>query len=167
MANDVFKAFSSTTRLKMLRILAKKEMHITGLAKELNLSVPVVAKHSKLLERANLIEIRKFGKTHVLGSKIKNMYGMLDELADLHTIDLQKGASILEALKKVSGVELKTVGDKEFVMAIDGEEGLYLYEVNGNSPNSTTEEFKIEEDCNIEWKKLIPVTKKKIFVKIK
>ena len=112
MANDVFKALSSTTRLKMLRILAKKEMHITGLAKELNLSVPVVAKHAKLLERANLIEIKKFGKTHVLDSKIKNMYGMLDELADSHTIDLQKGASILEALKKVSGVELKTVGDK-------------------------------------------------------
>lgn len=167
MDNDVFKALSSTTRLKMLRILANKETHITGLAKELNLSVPVVAKHVKLLERANLIEIRKFGKTHVLGSKIKNMYGMLDELADSHTIDLQKGASILEALKKVSGVELKTVGDKEFVMAIDGEEGLYLYEVNGNSPNSTTEEFKIEKDCTIEWKKLIPVTKKKIFVKVK
>jgi DNA-binding transcriptional ArsR family regulator len=166
MTNDVFKALSSATRLKMLRILAKKEMHITGLARELNISVPVVAKHAKLLERANLIEIRKFGKTHVLGSKIKNMYGMLDELADSHTIDLQKGASILEALKKVSGVELKKVGDKEFVMAIDGEEGLYLYEVNGNSPNSTTEEFKIEKDCTIEWKKLLPVTRKKIFVKI-
>ncbi|KPQ41559.1 MAG: transcriptional regulator, ArsR family [Candidatus Methanoperedens nitroreducens] len=71
MANDIFKALSSTTRLKMLRILAKEEMHITGIAKELNLSVPVVAKHAKLLERANLIEIRRFGKTHVLGSKIK------------------------------------------------------------------------------------------------
>lgn len=167
MANDVFRALGSTTRLKMLKILAKKEMHITGLARELNLSVPVVAKHSKLLERAGLIEIRKFGKTHVLGSKIKNMYSMLDELSDSYEVKLQKGASILEALRKVSGVELKTVGDKEFVMAIDGEEGLYIYEVNGNSPNSTTEDFKIEKDCTIEWKKLIPVTRKKIFVKIK
>ena len=167
MANDVFKALSSTTRLKMLKILNKKEMHIAGLARELNLSVPVVAKHSKLLEEAGLIKIRKFGTTHVLGSKIKNMYSLLDELSDSYEVKLQKGASILEALKKVSGVELKTVGDKEFVMAIDGEEGLYIYEVNGNSPNSTTEEFKIEKDCTIEWKKLIPVTKKKIFVKIK
>ncbi len=57
MANDVFKALSSTTRLKMLRILAKKEMHITGLARELNLSVPVVAKHSKLLEKTGLTPI--------------------------------------------------------------------------------------------------------------
>lgn len=162
MANDVFRALGSTTRLKMLKILAKKEMHITGLARELNLSVPVVAKHSKLLERAGLIEIRKFGKTHVLGSKIKNMYSMLDELSDSYEVKLQKGASILEALRKVSGVELKTVGDKEFVMAIDGEEGLYIYEVNGNSPNSTTEDFKIEKDCTIEWKKLIPVTRKSI-----
>ena len=167
MTNDIFKALSSTTRLKMLKILAKKEMHITGLAKELNLSVPVVAKHAKLLGKAGLIEIREFGKTHVLGSKIKNMYSILDELSDSYEVKLQKGASILEALKKVSGVELKTVGDKEFVMAIDGEEGLYIYEVNGNSPSSTTEDFKIEKDCTIEWKKLIPVTRKKIFVKIK
>lgn len=167
MANDVFKALSSTTRLRMLRILAKKEMHITGLARELSLSVPVVAKHAKIMEKAGLIQRRMFGKTHVLGSKIKNIYSMLDELADSHEISLQKGASILEALRKVSGVELRTVGDKEFVMAIDGEEGLYLYEVNGNSPNSTTEEFKIDKDCTIEWKKLIPVTRKKIFIKIK
>ncbi len=142
-------------------------MHITGLARELNLSVPVVAKHAKIMEKAGLIERTKFGKTHVLGSKIKNIYSMLDELADSHEISLQKGASILEALRKVSGVELKTVGNKEFVMAIDGEEGLYLYEVNGNSPNSTTEQFKLEKNCTIEWKKLIPVTRKKIFVKIK
>ncbi len=167
MANDVFKALSSTTRMKMLRILAKKEIHIAGLARELNLSVPVVAKHAKLLEKAGLITVRKFGRTHVLGSKIKNMYSIFDKLADSHEIDLQKGASILEALKKVSGVELKTVGGKEFVMAIDGEEGLYIYEVNGTSPNTTTEEFKIEKDCTIEWKKMIPVTAKKIFVKIK
>ena len=167
MAKDIFKALSSTTRLKMLRILAKKEMHIAGLARELNLSVPVVAKHSKLLEEAGLIKIRKFGKTHVLGSKMKNVYNTLDELADSYEIKLQRGASILEALRRVSGVELKTVGDREFVMAIDGEEGLYIYEVNGNSSNSTTEEFKIEKDCTIEWKKLIPVTRKRISVKIK
>ncbi len=167
MTNDIFKTLSSTTRLKMLKILNKKEMHIAGLARELNLSVPVVAKHAKLLEKAGLVEIRKFGKTHVLGSKIKNMYSALDELSDSYEVKLQKGTSILEALRKVSGVELKTVGDKEFVMSIDGEEGLYLYEVNGNSPNSTTEEFKLEKDCTIEWKKLIPVTRMKIFVKIK
>lgn len=97
MDNDVFKALSSTTRLKMLRILAKREMHITGLARELNLSVPVVAKHSKLLEKSGLIEIRKFGKTHVLGSKMKNVYNTLDELADSYEIKLHRGASILEA----------------------------------------------------------------------
>lgn len=167
MDNDIFKALSSPTRMKMLKVLAKKEIHIAGLARELKLSVPVVARHAKLLESAGLITRRKFGKSHVLGSAIKNMYGMLDGLADSYEVDLQKGASILEALKKVSGVELKTVGNKEFVMAIDGEEGLYIYEVNGNSPGSTTEEFKVEKDCTIEWKKLIPVTKKKIFVRIK
>jgi len=30
MSNDLFKALSSTTRLKMLKTLAKKEMHVSG-----------------------------------------------------------------------------------------------------------------------------------------
>ena len=38
----------------MLRSLLKKEKHITGLAKELGISVPVTAKHAKILEGAGL-----------------------------------------------------------------------------------------------------------------
>lgn len=166
MANDLFKALSSATRLKMLKLLAKKEMHITGVARELKISVPVVARHASILEKAGLIERKEFGKTHILKCRIANVYGMLDELADSSEISLEKGTSILEALRKVSGIELKKVGDREFVLAIDGEEGFYIYEVNGKPPNTTVEEFKIEKDCTIEWKKLIPVARKRITVKI-
>jgi len=62
MSNDLFKALSSSTRLKMLKILAKKEMHICGLARELNLSAPVVARHAKILETAGLIQRRNLAK---------------------------------------------------------------------------------------------------------
>jgi DNA-binding transcriptional ArsR family regulator len=166
MSNDLFKALSSTTRLKMLRILAKKEMHISGLARELNLSNPVVARHVKILETASLIQRKKFGKTHVLKSKIENMDKLLNSLADTCEVNVPKGASILDTLKKVSGVEVKEVRDKEFVISIDGEQGFYMYEVNGKPPDTTVEEFKIEKDSTIEWKKLVPVTKKRIIVKI-
>jgi DNA-binding transcriptional ArsR family regulator len=166
MGNDLFKALSSTTRLTMLKILTKKEMHIAGLARELNLSVPVVSRHVKVLEREGLIEIKKFGKTHVLKSKIENLDNLLNALADTSEVNVPKGSSILEALKKVGGVEVKEVRDKEFVISIDGEQGFYIYEVNGKPSDTTVGQFKIEKDSTIEWKKLVPVTRKRIFVKI-
>ncbi len=144
MSNDLFKVLSSTTRLKMLKTLAKKEMHISGLARELNLSNPVVARHVKILEREGLIERKGFGRTHVLKFNVKNLHRMFDILTDSCEIELPKGASILDALKKVSGVEMRKVDDKEFVLAIDGEEGFYVYEVDGKCPNATVNEFKID-----------------------
>jgi DNA-binding transcriptional ArsR family regulator len=167
MSNDIFKALSSKTRLKMLKTLAKKEMHISGLARELNLSAPVVARHVKILERGGLIERKNFGRTHVLKCRMENMENMLNALADTCEVNLTNGSSILEALKRVGGVEVKEVRDKEFVISIDGEPGLYMYEVNGKPPDTTAEDFKIEKDATIEWKKLVPVTRKRIFVKIK
>lgn len=166
MSNVLFKALSSTTRLKMLRILAKKEMHISGLARELSLSNPVMARHVTILEKAGLIERMKFGKTHVLRSKIENMDKLLNSLADTCEVNVPKGASILDALKKVSGVEVKEVRNKEFVISIDGEQGFYIYEVNGKPPDTTVEDYSIDKDSTIEWKKLVPVTRKRILVKI-
>jgi len=167
MSNDIFKALSSTTRLKMLKTLAKKEMHISGLARELNLSAPVAARHVKILEREGLIERKSFGRTHVLKCRMENMENMLNALADTCEVNMPEGASILEALKKVGGVEVKKVRDKEFVIVIDGEHGLYMYEVNGKPTDTTAEDFKIEKDATIEWKRLVPVTRKRIIVKIK
>lgn len=167
MSNDLFKALSSKTRLRILKILAKKEMHISGLAKELDICAPVVVRHIKILEREGLIERKIFGKTHVLRSNVKNLHNMFDILTDSCEIELPKGASILDALKKVSGVEIRKSDDKEFVLAIDGEEGFYVYEVDGKCPNATVNDFKIDKDTVVEWKKLTPIPRKKIFIKIK
>jgi len=158
---------SSKTRVKMLKTLEKKEMHISGLARELNLSTPVVARHVKILERKGLIEITNFGNTHVLRSNVKNIHRMLDLLSDSYEVELPKGASILDALKKVSGIEVRKVDDKEFIISIDGDEGFYIYEVDGMRPDVTVNKVKIERDTVITWKKLTPVLRKKISVKIK
>ena len=167
MSNDLFKALSSKTRVKMLKTLEKKEMHISGLARELNLSTPVVARHVNILEREGLIERMTFGNTHVLRSNTKNIHRVLDQLSDSYEIELPKGASMLDALKKVSGIEVRKVDDKEFVVSIDGEEGFYVYEVDGMCPDATVDKVKIEKDSVISWKKLTPILQKKISVRIK
>jgi len=167
MSNDLFKALSSKTRIEMLKTLEKKEMHISGLARELNLSTPVVARHVKILEREGLIERTNFGNTHILRSNTKNIHQVFDLLSDSYEIELPKGASMLDALKKVSGVEVRKVDDKEFVVSIDGEEGFYVYEVDGIRPDATVDKVRIEKDSVISWEKLISVPVKKISVKIK
>ena len=165
--NNIFRALSSDTRLKILECLTEKQMHISGLAKKLNISVPVVAKHIKILEGAELVDRQEFGKTHILNIKLSNIFTILDEFAAVHEIVMQRGASLLDALRSVSAVEVKRVGKSDFVVSTDGEEGLYLYEVNGKPSDETVEKCILNEDVTIEWKKMIPVTKKKLSIKIK
>lgn len=151
----------------MLKLLAKKEMHITAIARELGISVPVAAKHARILESNGLIERKKYGRTHVLRSKLENFYEILDEFAETHELTLKRGTTVLDALKKISGVEVRKTGEKEFVVTINGDEGLYIYEVDGKLANVSASNFKIKKNSIIEWKKLIPVTRKRISVKVK
>jgi len=167
MGNKVFKAMGSPTRMNMLQVLAENEKHISGLAKELNISVPVAAKHVKILEDADLIERKEFGRTHVLNLKMKNVYNILDKFTKVSEIELPKGSSLLDALRSVSAIEVKRVGNKEFVISTDGEEGLYLYEIGGKLSDKTVDEYLLEEDVTVEWKKLTPITRKRISIKIK
>lgn len=157
----------SPTRMNMLQVLAENEIHISGLARELNISVPVAAKHVRILEDAGLIERKEFGRTHVLYIKMKNISALFDRFATVHEIEMQKGASLLEALQRVSAIEVKKVGNRYFVKSTDGEEGLYLYEIDGKLSEKTVDEYLLEEDVTFEWKKLTPITRKRISIKIK
>jgi len=40
---ELFRAIGSKTRVKMLKLLLRKNYHITGLAREIGISVPVAA----------------------------------------------------------------------------------------------------------------------------
>ncbi len=162
----MFKALSSETRREMLKSLIREEKHITGLAKELGISVPVAAKHIKILESAGLVERRKFGRSHIMRAKTERMHSALEFLGETFDINIQKGASVLDVLKEISGVTVESIGDKEYVTSVDGEEGYYIYEVNGKPPNTSINKFTIKNDTKVELKKLVPVKKKEIRIKV-
>ena len=63
--NKVFRALSSPTRIKILKTLMNKEMHLSGLARQINISVPVTSRHIKILEDVGLINKRVFGNIHL------------------------------------------------------------------------------------------------------
>jgi len=163
----IFKALSSATRIKMLKVLAKKEMHISGMAKSLGISVPVAAKHVKLLEQAGLIEIRKFGRTHVLRAKMGSLHNSLEIFSESFAVEVPKGSNIIDALRQVSGIEVERVDDKEFITSIDGERGYYIYEVDKELPNIPMSEYELKKDAKMRLKKLVPVTSKSITIKVR
>jgi len=162
----IFKALSSKTRMEMLKLLMKTDYHVSGLAKALGISVPVAAKHVRILEGAELVTRKTFGKTHVLTVNRAKLYGAMETFSEDYEIEARKGTSILDALKDVSGIGIKKIGDKEFIASIDGEEGFYIYEVNGKSPNMPINEYTMVQGGEIEIKRLVPVLKKRVKVTV-
>ncbi|ADI74723.1 transcriptional regulator, ArsR family [Methanohalobium evestigatum Z-7303] len=163
----IFKALGCNTRLNILKLLADNEMHITGIANELGISVPVTAKHIRILENAELVERQKFGNSHILKVNTENIYTILDKFAPTKDIEVERGTNLLDILKKVSSVEVKKIGDREAVVSTDGDEGFFVYEVNGKMSDKTVHECTFEDDAIVEWKKLEPITRLKLDINIK
>lgn len=64
--DDVFLALSHPTRRRMLELLQDEPRCVTQLAEKFDLSLNVVSKHLKYLERAGLLERTQYGRLHTL-----------------------------------------------------------------------------------------------------
>lgn len=161
------KALSSETRLEMMKILSKEPLHITGLAKRLGISVPVAARHVEILEKAGLIQRRKYGKTHILEARSERLLAFMDELCESFEVEVDEGSSVLDALKLTSAVEVRKGKDGLLLVSLDGEKGYYIYEVNGVLPKKPLDLYEIREDSIVKLKQLLPVTRKEISIKVR
>lgn len=66
--DDIFLALSHPTRRRMLELLQTRSFRVTELAGSFDVSLNVVSKHLKSLERAGLIARTREGKVHTLRS---------------------------------------------------------------------------------------------------
>lgn len=162
----LFRALGSPTRRDILRILLRREAHISGLAKELGFSVPVVAKHCRMLEELGLVERRKFGSTHVLRARFNAIYENFDGFSETVKVSIAPGTSLLEALKQ-AGADVTQRRDGEYVVSIDGDSGLYLYEVDGKQPPVTVDKFVPEGKVKVVLKKLVTVKRKELEIEVR
>jgi hypothetical protein len=67
----------------------------------------------------------------------------------------------------VAGVTVERADERGFVTSIDGEQGYYIYEVNGKPPNIPMDKFKLEKDSTVELKKILHIKKKRLKIKLK
>jgi len=151
----LFRALSSSTRIKILKTLVNKEMHLTGLAKEIGISVPVTSRHIKILEDVGLINKRIFGNTYLLKTKSRTLEKALDPFVEESSIEINKEKSLFDALKQVPGIEIKKIGEHQCIISIDGEEGYYIYEVDGKLPEKPVDEYIVNKNNTLDLKKLI------------
>lgn len=164
---DLFPVLRSKTRREILKLLLKEEMHISGIARELGISVAQASKHCRMLEETGLVEKKTFGRTHVLKARSDNLYKAMDYFGDEEEVEVPTGASIIDALTKVAGVNVERADERGFVTSIDGEEGYYIYEVNGALPNIPMDRYRIEKDSTVDLKKIAHVKKKRLKITVK
>lgn len=165
---DIFRVLGNRNRISMLKILMKKPTHISGLAKELGISVPVTLRHAQTLEQSGLIERQKTGNTHVLTvreeamNKVKKAFELFEKPL---AIEVPKGTKMLDALKKVSGLTIEETKEGAFITEVDGKKGYFIYEVNCKIPDAPVDKFRINKNLEVEFKQLLPVFGKKISIK--
>ena len=163
----MFRALSSSTRMRIFKRLLKGEVHISALAREMQVSVPATARHVRILLKAGLVEKREFGRSHVLRAKPERLYEIWDAFADSSEVRLPQGGSILDAFKQTCVVDTRRIGGKEYLLSIDGKEGFYIYEVNGQLGDVAMNQYKLSRNAEVKLKKLIPVTEKKVTVRLR
>ncbi len=165
---DIFKVLGNKNRINMLKILMKQSTHISGLARELNISVPVALRHAIILEQAGFIERQKAGNTHFLKvreeavNKIRKAFQLFEKPL---IVEVQKGTKMIDALKKVSGLKIEETKDGAFISEVDGKKGYYIFEVNGKLPDKPADKLEINKSVEIELKQLLPVIGKKISIR--
>ncbi|NLI62587.1 MAG: ArsR family transcriptional regulator [Methanosarcinaceae archaeon] len=165
--SNVFTAVSSPMRQKILKMLAEEEMHISSIARELKISVPVTSKHIKILEKAELVERKVFGKTHIISLSKNNYNSMFDDFVPVSKIEVKKGTTLMDAFKNAITFEVKEINGRNYIVSSEGEDGYYVYYVNGEMGGKKIEDYEITENTVIEWKRLEPVTKKKLQITVK
>jgi DNA-binding transcriptional ArsR family regulator len=164
---ELFNALSSESRIKILKTLAHKEIHLSELSRELNISKPVISRHIKILEKAGLIKRKIIGNVHLLSANLNCLEQAFETFMDESEIEIGKNTSIFDALKQIPGVDIISDGKNQYITSIDGEKGFYIYEVNGKIPKKAINEYKTSENINLKLKKLVPISKKKIKIEIK
>lgn len=145
----------------------EKNIHISGLAKEIGLSTPVILRHVRILENAGLVRKKIVGNVHILSANITGLEKILEPFSEESSIEINQKESLFDAIKQLPGVEIDKVGENQYITSIDGERGYYVYEVNGKTPAVPIDRYKPKKNVTLKLKKLVPVDKKKIDIKIK
>ena len=80
----VFEALANEHRREMIYVLGLQPYSISQLASQRGLSLPAIHKHIKILKNADLIKLKKIGRTKFLTLNRESLRGLQDWLMQYH-----------------------------------------------------------------------------------
>src|SRR5437763_1035673 len=83
--DTAFSALSNVKRRGMINILAYRPATVSQQAQEFNLSLPAMHKHVRLLEKAQLIQRKKAGRTNFVALNRKSLRSAQDWIMQYRT----------------------------------------------------------------------------------
>ena len=86
--SELFKALSDETRVKILHLLSKRELCVCDLAYVLEMSMPAVSHHLRLLKALRLVHSRKDGKLVFYTLEDNHVLALIEQ-ARVHYIEQQ------------------------------------------------------------------------------
>jgi DNA-binding transcriptional ArsR family regulator len=163
----LFSALSCQTRIDIIKLLMQEEKHISAIARELHISVPVISRHIQLLEQAGLVSKKVIGNVHLISVNKHVLSRLMDVFIDVVSIEIEKDDSLYEALNQLPFIKVVKQGTDRYISSVDGEEGYYLYEVDGKHPDVSVNNFKPSHDVTVFLSRLVAIHQKKIQIRIK
>ncbi len=161
---NIFKALGNRKRREILKTVLNKEMHISAIAREIKVSVPVALRHINILEEAGLVSRKKVGRSHIITANLEDIRKLRNiwDLEESFIVKVEKGVTVQEALSSIPGIGIRESEKGSYIFEVESRQGYYIYEIGGRLIDAPINEHMIEEDCEIEIKRLLPAMGKKI-----
>ncbi|SHH26038.1 transcriptional regulator, ArsR family [Thermosyntropha lipolytica DSM 11003] len=108
MYEEVFKALGEPTRLKIIRLLAEKELCVCDLEEIMDISQPRVSQHLKILKQAGLVKERKEGKKRICSFNREFFDWFMEEFSFFMHRPLHEVEEFAEEVKRMQNLDYDT-----------------------------------------------------------
>lgn len=108
MFEQVFKALGEPTRLKIVRLLAEKELCVCDLEEILEISQPRASQHLKILKQAGLVRERKEGQKRICSFNREFFDQFIQEFSLFMSRPLKEVEGFGEEARRLEGLNYDT-----------------------------------------------------------
>ncbi len=105
MFENLFKALGEPTRLKILKLLAVKDLCVCDLEEIMQASQPRISQHLKVLKYADLVTERREGQRRVCSLNKKLLMNNINDFLDYMEQPLEENAEFSEELLRMQSMD--------------------------------------------------------------
>lgn len=108
MYEEVFKALGEPTRLRIIRLLAEKELCVCDLEEIMDISQPRVSQHLKILKQAGLVKERKEGQKRICSFNREFFDNFMQGFSSFMNRPLNEVEEFAEEVKRMQNLDYDT-----------------------------------------------------------